>query len=182
MKKVALGIDIGGTNTKYGFVDKEGKVYCESSISTTTPGEKFEDYLNNLYNEVQKSLESAPEELEIIGVGVGAPNGNYFNGCIEFAANLPWKGIIRAAQLMGDKWGVPAYLTNDANAAAIGEMLFGTAKGMKDFIVITLGTAGCRCPWQCAVPFSAQPHRRSLCLPDRASGCDRDPFRRTRRR
>ncbi|MBQ1969539.1 MAG: ROK family protein, partial [Flavobacteriales bacterium] len=140
MKKVALGIDIGGTNTKYGFVDKEGKVYCESSISTTTPGEKFEDYLNNLYNEVQKSLESAPEELEIIGVGVGAPNGNYFNGCIEFAANLPWKGIIRAAQLMGDKWGVPAYLTNDANAAAIGEMLFGTAKGMKDFIVITLGT------------------------------------------
>ena len=140
MKKVALGIDIGGTNTKYGFVDKEGKVYCESSISTTTQGESFENYLNNLYNEVENARKSCPEDLELIGIGVGAPNGNYFNGCIEFAPNLPWKGVIRIAQLMGEKWKLPATLTNDANAAAIGEMLFGTAKGMKDFIVITLGT------------------------------------------
>lgn len=140
MKKVALGIDIGGTNTKYGFVDQEGKVYCESSISTTSQGELFENYLNNLYDEVQKSLANAPEPMEIIGVGVGAPNGNYFSGCVEYAANLPWKGIVRVAKLMSEKWGVPAHLTNDANAAAIGEMLFGTAKGMKDFIVITLGT------------------------------------------
>ena len=140
MKKVTLGIDIGGTNTKYGFVDKDGKIYCESSISTTTPGENFENYLDNLHREVTNALKNCPEKLELIGVGVGAPNGNYFNGCIEFAVNLPWKGITRIVSLMEEKFGVPAVLTNDANAAAMGEMLFGTAKGMKDFIVITLGT------------------------------------------
>ena len=144
MKKVALGIDIGGTGTKYGFVDKEGKIYCESSIPTPKAeqkeGENFEIFLDKLYNEIMSAKKACGHDLEIVGIGVGAPNGNYFNGCIEFAVNLPWKGITRVAQLMQDKFGVPAVLTNDANAAAMGEMIFGTAKGMKDFIVITLGT------------------------------------------
>ena len=144
MKKVALGIDIGGTGTKYGFVDKEGKIYCESSIPTPKAeqkeGENFEIFLDKLYNEIMSAKKACGHDLEIVGIGVGAPNGNYFNGCIEFAVNLPWKGVLRASTLIGDKLGLPATLTNDANAAAIGEMTYGAARGLKDFIMITLGT------------------------------------------
>lgn len=139
MKKVALGVDIGGTNTKFGFVGEDGKVFYESSISTTQ-GESFEEFLGHLYEAVEKARQEQEEALEFFGIGVGAPNGNYFNGSIEFAPNLQWKGIVRVAELMEQKFGVPAVLTNDANAAAIGEMLFGAAKGMKDFVVVTLGT------------------------------------------
>ena len=144
MKKAAVGIDIGGTNTKFGFVDKEGKIYCESSIPTiinTTSGqESFEQYIDRLCGEIKSAARTCGHDLELIGAGIGAPDGNFFSGSIEFAVNLPWKGVLRASALIGDKLGLPATLTNDANAAALGEMLFGTAKGMKDFIVITLGT------------------------------------------
>ena len=144
MKKVALGIDIGGTNTKYGFVDKEGKIYCESSIPTVLKSENneegFEQYIERLCGEIRKSQANCGKDLELIGAGIGAPDGNFFSGAIEFAVNLPWKGVLRVAALVQQNLGVPAILTNDANAAAMGEMLFGTAKGLKDFIVITLGT------------------------------------------
>ncbi|MCK5781888.1 MAG: ROK family protein [Flavobacteriales bacterium] len=139
MKKVAIGIDIGGTNSLVGFVDESGKVFLEASMSTLI-GDTFEEYLDALYATVTEAQASSDEEFEIIGIGVGAPNGNYYKGTIEFAPNLKWKGVIRVAHLMGQKFGVPAVLTNDANAAAIGEMLFGGAKGMKNFIIITLGT------------------------------------------
>ena len=144
MKKVALGIDIGGTNTKFGFVDREGKIYCESSIPTVRknadPEESFEQYIERLCREIKAAKDSCGKGFELIGAGIGAPDGNFFSGAIEFAVNLPWKGVLRVASLIQENLGIPATLTNDANAAAMGEMLFGTAKGLKDFIVITLGT------------------------------------------
>ncbi len=139
MKKVAIGIDIGGTNTQVGFVDEEGKVFLETTMSTTI-GETFDEYLEELYKVIQEEVKRSKEKFKIIGVGIGAPNGNYYKGTIEFAPNLKWKGVIEVTKLVSEKFGVPAVLTNDANAAAIGEMMFGGAKGMKNFIIITLGT------------------------------------------
>ena len=135
-----VGIDIGGTNSVFGVVDARGTILYSGSIKTG----KFAD-VNDYIAELAKGLEmviaqaGGPDKIK--GVGVGAPNGNYFNGCIEFAPNLPWKGKIPLAQLISEKLGgIPVALTNDANAAAIGEMTYGVARGMKDFIVITLGT------------------------------------------
>ena len=139
MRKIAIGIDIGGTNTQIGFVDKEGKVYLETTMSTTL-GDTFEEYLVELHKVIEDAIEASEEKFEIIGVGIGAPNGNYYKGTIEFAPNLKWKGVIEVTKLITEKFNVPAVLTNDANAAAIGEMMFGGAKGMKNFIIITLGT------------------------------------------
>ena len=100
-----------------------------------------DDYVSELANGLKLVIDQAGGVDKIKGIGVGAPNGNFFNGCIEFAPNLPWKGKIPLAQLISEKvGGVPVALTNDANAAAIGEMTYGAARGMKDFIVITLGT------------------------------------------
>lgn len=145
MEKVALGIDIGGTNTKYGFVDAQGNIYCEASVPTLMKNqdgeqESFEQYIDRLCAEVLRAKADCGHDLELIGAGIGAPDGNVFSGAIEFAVNLPWKGVLRAAALVEQRLGVPTRLTNDANAAAMGEMLFGTARGLKDFIVITLGT------------------------------------------
>lgn len=137
--KVALGIDIGGTNTKFGLVDRQGKCYLESSISTTAPGE-FPAFIDALFAAVEREMGKLEEEFEIVAVGCGAPNGNFYKGTIEFAPNLKWKGVVEVAKALAEKTGVPAWLTNDANAAAIGEMVYGGAKGMKDFIIITLGT------------------------------------------
>jgi glucokinase len=139
MKKVGIGIDIGGTNTQVGFVDENGKVYLETTMSTLE-GETFEEYLEELYNVIEEAKANSDEKFEIIGIGIGAPNGNFYKGTIEFAPNLKWKGVIEVTKLMSEKFGVPAVLTNDANAAAIGEMMFGGAKGMNNFIIITLGT------------------------------------------
>jgi glucokinase len=139
MKKVGIGIDIGGTNTQIGFVDKKGKVFLEATMSTLV-GDTFEEYLEELYKVVEDAKANSSEKFEIIGMGIGAPNGNYYKGTIEFAPNLKWKGVIEVTKLMSEKFGIPAVLTNDANAAAIGEMMFGGAKGMKNFIIITLGT------------------------------------------
>ncbi|MEM8964834.1 MAG: ROK family protein [Bacteroidota bacterium] len=141
MKNVALGIDIGGTNTKFGFVDREGNMYAETSVSTvkTVPGD-VDAYLKYVYEEVEKLRETVNEELNIVGCGIGAPNGNYFTGTIEYAPNLTFQGVVPIIELFQKYYDVPMVLTNDANAAAIGEMIYGGAKGMKNFIMITLGT------------------------------------------
>jgi glucokinase len=134
----AIGIDIGGTNTKYGIVNHRGQIVFEGSIKT----DKYEDvheFIDALYNKLQPEIVRM-KDLNFIGIGVGAPNGNFYTGTIEYAPNLKWKGIVPLAELMQDKFKMPAKLTNDANAAAVGEMLYGAARGMKDFIMITLGT------------------------------------------
>jgi len=138
-KPYAIGIDIGGTNSVFGVVDKRGHIINQGSIKTGTYKE-INDYVNHLSAGVQEIIDQVGGAGNIKGIGVGAPNGNYFTGCIEFAANLPWKGVIPLAQMLTDKLNIPVALTNDANAAAIGEMTYGAARGMKDFIVITLGT------------------------------------------
>ncbi|WBV59201.1 ROK family protein [Chryseobacterium camelliae] len=138
-KHVALGIDIGGTNTKFGVVNHRGEVLEKGNIRTDAYP-TVEEYIDALYEAVRPLIESHGKEKNFDGIGVGAPNANYYTGTIEHAPNLPWKGIIPFAELMKAKFGLPCTITNDANAAAIGEMLFGAARGMKDFIMITLGT------------------------------------------
>ncbi|MEI7472696.1 MAG: ROK family protein, partial [Chitinophagaceae bacterium] len=99
-----------------------------------------ESFIDELYTELSDMIERSGGSGRIKGIGVGAPNGNYYTGTIEYAPNLPWKGIIPLVELMESKFKLPVTLTNDANAAAIGEMMYGAAKDMKDFIMITLGT------------------------------------------
>ena len=139
MEQYVVGIDIGGTNTVYGVVDARGTIITNGSMKTNEHSD-IESYLNALVKNVEFVLQQVGGKERIKGIGVGAPNGNYFNGCIEYTANLPWKGKIPLAQMISDRIGIPVALTNDANAAAIGEMTYGAARGMKDFIVITLGT------------------------------------------
>ncbi len=139
-KPYVMGIDIGGTNTVFGVVDARGTILFNGSIKTGIY-EDVNDYVSALAEGLKEVIEKAGGPGNIRGIGVGAPNGNYFSGCIEFAPNLPWKGTIPLAQLISDKtYNIPVALTNDANAAAIGEMTYGAARGMKDFIEITLGT------------------------------------------
>jgi len=139
MIETAIGIDIGGTNTVYGIVDKDGNVLADGSIRTDTH-ENVKDYVDELAKEIKKLISKTGSELRIKGIGIGAPNGNYFKGTVEFAPNLRWKGVIHFAELFKEHFDYPVILTNDANAAAIGEMIYGAAKGMKDFILVTLGT------------------------------------------
>jgi glucokinase len=139
MNKLAVGIDIGGTNTSIGLIDREGKVLYEHAIATQTR-EHFEDFVADMYREITVGIQQLNEPCHIVGIGIGAPNANYYSGCIENAANLRWKGIINVVALFKKHLDVPVFLTNDANAAAIGEMIYGGAKQMKDFIVVTLGT------------------------------------------
>lgn len=138
-KPYVIGMDMGGTNTVFGIVDARGTVISKSAIKTSTHTD-VNLYINDIYTELSKHIEAAGGIDKIKGIGVGAPNGNYYTGNIEFAPNLPWKGVIPFANLMADKFGIPAALTNDANAAAVGEMTYGAARGMKNFIMITLGT------------------------------------------
>ncbi len=138
-KQVALGVDIGGTNTKYGLVNHRGEILEKGSIRTDSY-EKVEDFIDALYERINPLLNKHSSQRRFDGIGVGAPNANYFRGTIEQAPNLRWKGIVPFADLMTEKFGVPCKMTNDANAAALGEMMFGAARGMKDFIMITLGT------------------------------------------
>ncbi|MBK8807590.1 MAG: ROK family protein [Bacteroidales bacterium] len=139
MKKVAIGIDIGGTNTVLGIVDRDGNLLSDISMPTQTK-ETIEEYVSDLVQKINSLIKSSKDKIEIVGIGIGAPNGNYHKGTIEHAANLRWKGIIPFVNLVKKHYNVPVALTNDANAAAIGEMIYGAAKGMKDFVVITLGT------------------------------------------
>ncbi len=138
-KPYVIGMDMGGTNTVFGIVDARGNVLSKSAVKTGTH-QDINLYIQDVYDEMTKIIDDAGGLAKFKGVGIGAPNGNYYTGRIEFAPNLNWKGVIPFAQLMQDKLGIPAVLTNDANAAAIGEMTYGAARGMKHFIMITLGT------------------------------------------
>ncbi len=139
MKKVTIGIDIGGTNTVFGLVDINGEIIAEGGIPTQDY-ETVEPYIEALVGEIKSCL-AKTEEVELKGIGVGAPNGNYYNGKIEYAPNLKWGFTeVPLVELMQKHFDVPVFLTNDANAAAIGEMVFGAAKDIKDFVFITLGT------------------------------------------
>ncbi|MCX6335631.1 MAG: ROK family protein [Bacteroidia bacterium] len=138
MKKVVAGVDIGGTNTVYGLVDEKGKVVSQGSFKTTDYP-KVENFVTALTGAIKKLL-AASKENKLAGIGIGAPDANYHRGTIEHAPNLAWKGIVPLADLIKKKINVPVVVTNDANAAAMGEMIFGGAKMMKDFIVLTLGT------------------------------------------
>jgi len=140
MKEVAVGIDIGGTNSRIGIVDREGEVYFEENLSTTS-FEEIETLVETLLERIQIGLERIEEPIELKGIGIGAPNANFYKGTIENAPNLRWKGVIRFCDMFKKFYpDIPVIITNDANAAAIGEMVYGGAKGMKNFIVITLGT------------------------------------------
>lgn len=135
MKKVSAGIDIGGTNTVFGWVTPEGQFEWKGSVKTT-------DYKtpDQLVNEVSTQLLANLGTLEAVGVGVGAPNGNFYNGTIEFAPNLSWDGVVPLKDLFNKYFDLPVLVTNDANAAALGEMIYGGAKGVNNFIMVTLGT------------------------------------------
>ncbi len=139
MNDVAIGIDIGGTNTAIGVVNREGICLADTSI-TTGAYEDVKDFVRALHERIQVLLQKLGMQNELKGIGIGAPNGNYYNGTIEFAPNLRWRGVIRMVDLVKQHYDTLVVLTNDANAAAIGEMMYGGAKGMRDFIVITLGT------------------------------------------
>ncbi len=139
MQQLVAGIDIGGTNTVFGLVDEKGNILLKESVAT----EHFpipEDLVAVVCERIKISVAAFSHKYNFVGVGIGAPNGNYFKGTIEFAPNLKWEGIVPLAKLFSERLNVKAVLTNDANAAAIGEMMFGGAKGMKDFLFITLGT------------------------------------------
>jgi glucokinase len=136
--ELAVGIDIGGTNTKYGVVNHRGEILEKGELKTDAYP-KVELFIDALYKVLEPVLEKVNKE-HVQGIGIGAPNGNFYNGNIEYAPNLKWKGIVPLAKLMSDKFDLPSALTNDANAAAVGEMMYGAARGMKDFIMITLGT------------------------------------------
>ncbi|MEI2707707.1 MAG: ROK family protein [Chitinophagaceae bacterium] len=139
MNKLAIGIDIGGTTTKFGIVNAAGEILAQSRISTNKH-EKVEDFIDDLFIGLSTLIEQHGGFENFVGIGVGAPNGNYYSGTIEYAPNLLWKGIIPIAQLIQNKFNLSVKLTNDANAAAVGEMQYGCAKGIKHFITITLGT------------------------------------------
>jgi len=138
-KPYVIGMDMGGTNTVFGIVDTRGNVVSKSAVKTSTHMD-VNLYIDDIYVALSKLIEAAGGIDKIKGIGVGAPNGNYYTGNIEFAPNLNWKGVIPFANMMADKFGIPTALTNDANAAAVGEMTYGAARGMKNFIMITLGT------------------------------------------
>jgi glucokinase len=139
LEPLAIGIDIGGTGTKFGIVDRIGNVLYTGDLSTKKH-KKIETFIDELHDKLTSLIQTVGGPGRIRGIGVGAPNGNFYTGTVDYAPNLPWKGIIPLAQLIQDKFQLPANLTNDANAAAIGEMMYGAAQGMKDFIMITLGT------------------------------------------
>jgi glucokinase len=138
MKEVVAGIDIGGTNTVFGLVDKLGNVITEGSLQTFKYPD-IQDFISAIANAIDKLL-AGNKTLKLTGIGIGAPNANYHKGTIELAPNLAWKGIVPLVDLMRERIDVPVVVTNDANAAAMGEMIFGGAKKMRDFIVLTLGT------------------------------------------
>ncbi len=156
MTKVAIGVDIGGTNTAIGAVDRAGKVLFKTSIKTPQKSENpnadegisqrllssYIDTLAGVIKEAISTVKNINQDIQITGIGIGAPNGNYYNGSIEFAPNLPFVGIVNFVNLISDKFSDLSVikLTNDANAAAIGEQIYGGAKNMNNFAMFTLGT------------------------------------------
>lgn len=139
-KNLVVGIDIGGTGTKIGLVDARGEIIARDEGIATASYSTFEGYINAVASVVKRIIFATGNEGYVRGIGVGAPDSNFYTGNIEHAFNLPWKGVLPLAKMLSEKCNIPVKVTNDANAAAIGEMTYGTAKGMKNFIVITLGT------------------------------------------
>jgi glucokinase len=137
--KYAIGIDVGGTTTKFGVVNNKGEILVQGRIPSNEH-DFIEDFIHELFLKLSPMITQVGGMKNIAGVGMGAPNGNIYSGTIEYAPNLKWKGIIPMADLIAKKFGVQAKLTNDANAAAVGEMMYGCTKNMKHFITITLGT------------------------------------------
>ena len=140
-KPYVIGIDLGGQTAKFGIVDARGNVLKQTAIRSNTQNNP-EEFINDLAEGIKKLIEKEYSIDDIRGIGVGAPNGNYYTGCIENAANLTWakNQVVHFADMLSKQIGVPVALTNDANAAAVGEMTYGAARGMKNFIMITLGT------------------------------------------
>ena len=138
MPQYALGIDIGGTNTVFGLVNRQGQIITKGRIPTTGYA-TASDFILALKAALDNVL-ARVDKRDVAGIGAGAPNGNFFTGEINDAPNLPWKGTIPLARLLQDAFNLKATITNDANAAAIGEMTYGAAKGLKDFVMVTLGT------------------------------------------
>jgi glucokinase len=136
--KVVAGVDIGGTNTVYGLVERTGNIVAEGNLKTADYPE-IHNFVSALADAIT-SLMKVKSGIELAGIGIGAPNANYHRGTIELAPNLAWKGIVPIAGYIREKSKVPVVITNDAKAAAMGEMIFGGAKNMKNFIVLTLGT------------------------------------------
>lgn len=138
-KTYVIGLDLGGTNSVFGIVDRRGSIIATTSVKTQEQND-VEVYVNKCCEALNKIIEEVGGIETIEAMGIGAPNANYYTGIIDNPANLPWKGQIPLAKMFSDRLGIPVALTNDANAAAIGEMAYGAAKGMKNFIMITLGT------------------------------------------
>ena len=141
LKPYVIGLDLGGTNSVFGIVDTRGEIKATTAIKTQG-FDKVEDYVEASITALQPIIEQVGGIENIKAMGIGAPNGNYYKGTIEFAPNLTWghNGIVPLADMFSEKLGIPVALTNDANAAALGEMIYGVARGMKNFIVLTLGT------------------------------------------
>ena len=142
LKPYVIGLDLGGTNSVFGIVDSRGDIKATTAIKTQGYGDNVEAYVDASIEALKIIIDQVGGIDKIKAMGIGAPIGNYYNGTIEFAPNLEWgrNGVVPLAKLFSDKLGIPVALTNDANAAAIGEMTYGVARGMKNFIVITLGT------------------------------------------
>ena len=141
MKPYVIGLDLGGTNSVFGIVDSRGEIKATTAIKTQSY-ETAEEFVAAAVDALQIIIDQVGGIEKIKAMGVGAPNGNFYDGTIEFAPNIKWghNGIVPLAKMFSDKLGIPVGLTNDANAAAIGEMTYGVARGMKNFIVLTLGT------------------------------------------
>ncbi len=142
LKPYVIGLDLGGTNSVFGIVDSRGDIKATTSIKTQGYGDNAEAYVDACVEALQLIIDQVGGIEKIKAMGIGAPNANYYNGTIEFAPNLEWghNGVVPLAKMFSDRLGIPVALTNDANAAAIGEMTYGVARGMKNFIVLTLGT------------------------------------------
>lgn len=138
-KPYVIGLDMGGTNSVFGIVDQRGTIKSQTAIATKAYPD-FDDYVKASVDALQPALDAVGGIQNIRAMGIGAPNGNYYNGTIEYAANLLWEGVVPVAEKFEDALGIPVRVTNDANAAAMGEMTYGVARGMKNFIMITLGT------------------------------------------
>lgn len=138
-EQLCFGVDIGGTNTSIGLVNRQGDILIEEVIPTHRE-QDASSYLPRLFRKMEEMGKKFQEEYELSGIGIGAPNANYYRGTVENPPNLNWGKVVEVREIVGEHFGIPCALTNDANAAAIGEMTFGAAKGMKDFIVVTLGT------------------------------------------
>lgn len=142
-KNFVVGVDVGGQTTKIGIVDARGEVLSQAVIRSDVFGTDAAAYIKALANTIKGVIVDAGKEGQVRGIGVGAPNGNYYTGSVAFAPNLAWaaNSSVPFAQMLTDELGgIPVSLTNDANAAAVGEMTYGAARGMKNFIMVTLGT------------------------------------------